>query len=112
MPLLGSREMTDLTSKFLEGCSPYISALNYDVNNRRFLLECVDNPVERRPLKRALFSNVLSYVEEIRSDPYDDDCMDSVIGMHWIDKNRFCLTTEKREVILGLEDDPIIETVI
>ncbi len=88
--------MTDLMNKYLKGCSPYISSLIYDIDSRQLLLECVNNPDECKPLKKIIFREIESYSEETMDDEYDDNCIDGVIGMSWIGKNKFCIHTDKK----------------
>jgi len=102
--------MSDLMSMYLSGCSPYIATLIYDISNRVLILECVDDPEKRNPLKRIVFSGIRSYSEQTIEDEYDDNCIDGVIGMHWMKDKLFCLSTDKKEIIIELEVEPQVES--
>ena len=95
----------DLMDEYLEGCSPYIDSLVYDINKRELLLVCVNNPEDCLPRKSIIFKGIESYAEETIDTEYDDNCLDSVIGMPWINKDNFCIRTEKKEIIIKLSGE-------
>ena len=101
--------MSDLMNKYLSGCSPYISDLKYDIDKRTLTLECVNNPDECTPTRKVIFSGIRNYSEETIDEDYDDKCMDGVVGMSWLRDNVFCLHTDKKEIIIELECEPIVE---
>lgn len=103
--------MEDLTSRYLAGCSPYISSLIYDIVNRTLLLECVTDPNSLKPHTRVFFTGIRSYSEETVNDEFDDMCMEGVVGMHWVREHIFCLHTDKKEIILELENEPRVEVI-
>ncbi|OAI26783.1 MULTISPECIES: hypothetical protein [Methylomonas] len=101
--------MEDLTNRYLASCSPYISSLVYDIGNRTLVLECVPDPNSLKPHTKVIFTGIRSYSEETIDDEYDDMCMDGVVGMHWVREHIFCLRTDKKEIILELENEPRLE---
>ena len=101
--------MSDLMNTYLLDCSPYISSLNYDINKRVVLLECVRNIETCEPHTRVIFEGIRSYSEETIDDEYDDQCMDSVFGLNWVTEGVLCIRTEKKEIIIELENNPRVE---
>lgn len=97
--------------KYLAGCSPYVDVLNYDIDKRVLILQCVNNPDDFIPHTRVVFTRIRSYTEETIDDEFDDSSIDSVIGMHWVRDHTFCIRTEKKEIILDLECDPQSELI-
>ncbi len=100
--------MTNLTSEWLNNASPYISTWIYDIDSRKIILECVDTPEKMNPTKRITLTDVIEYREETIDDEYDDQCLDSVIGIHWISDNVLCIHTEKKEIIVKIGNEPTI----
>lgn len=103
--------MENLTNKYLGKCSPYISSLVYDIGNRTLLLECVTDPNSLKPHTQVHFTGIRFYSEETIDDEYDDTCMDGVVGMHWVREHIFCLRTNKKEIVLELENEPRVEAI-
>lgn len=103
--------MSDLMDIYLKGCSSLISSLIYDIDKRILVLECINNPDDCIPRTRVTFSGIRSYSEETVGDGNDDRCMDIVIGMHWIKANVFCLHTDKKEIIIEIENEPKAEII-
>lgn len=97
----------DLTNKLLKGCSPYINSAIYDIDKRELSIECVDNPETRNPKKQMIFSGILRYKEENIEEKPDDNLLDSIIGINWVRKGILCIHTEKKEIILELENEPL-----
>lgn len=104
--------MSDLMNKFLSGCSPYISELNYDIGKRKLTLVCVNNVEDFLPHTKVTFSGIRSYSEETTDKDYDDDCVDGVLGMSWVTENEFCIHTDKKEIVLDIENEPTSERVV
>jgi len=96
----------DITGNLLKGCSPYIGKMVYDVADRTLIIECVDNVKNMRPAKRIELSGVVKYDEENLDDVLDDQLLDSIIGINWMDDKKLCIHTEKKEIILKLENSP------
>lgn len=97
----------DITNSLLNGCSSYISKMNYDVVSRIFIIECIDNIKSMRPAKRIEFLGVIEYHEKNLEDSFDDQLLDSIIGINWLDSKNICVHTDKKEIVLNLEKDPI-----
>lgn len=93
----------DMTSKYLEGCSPYIDRLIYDIGKRQLFLVCVDSPETCNPVIEIILSGIESYKEETLDDEYDDQSVDSVIGIHWLCENVICINTEKKEITIKFD---------
>lgn len=104
--------MSDLMDTYLTGCSPYISMLNYDIDKRILTMVCVNNPNENAPHTKVTFTGVRAYSEETMDEEFDDHCMDSVIGMNWVKENVLCIHTEKKEIILEIENEPSSERIV
>jgi hypothetical protein len=93
----------DVTSKYLNDCSPYIGELIYDVGNRSVYITLLDNPNKCIPVVKLEFKNVESYSEETIDSEYDDECLDSVIGLNWLRHKELCIHTEKKELIIKFD---------
>ena len=104
--------MSDLMDTYLAGCSPYISKLNYDIDKRVLTMECVNNANENVPHTKITFSGVRSYSEETIDTDYDDHCMDGVVGMNWVKEKVFCIHTDKKEIIIEIENEPTSEKIV
>lgn len=100
--------MEDLTSHFLNGCSPYICQLTYNPTLREVVLEVASDPESMSPCVKVIFGSVASLSDE-NDHPEENDCIDSVIGMHWMERGLFCLRTQQREMIMELQEEPRIE---
>lgn len=48
----------DMTSEYLEGCSPYIDRLVYDIGKRQLILVCVDSPEICKAVIEIIFTGV------------------------------------------------------
>lgn len=89
----------DLIKQHLNDCSPYILNLNYNLNQREIVVVFANNTEDWAPSKRLVFSDVISFSEEPSEDLNDDDLIDSLMDLHIISKGKYCLNTEKRELI-------------
>jgi len=92
---------------YLKFCSPYICKLIYDIDKRVLIMECVNNSGDCVPDTRVTFRGIKSYSEETIDDEYDDNCMDCVIGLNWLRERLFCIRTDKKEIIIEIENDPV-----
>ncbi|KGJ87802.1 hypothetical protein [Colwellia psychrerythraea] len=101
--------MDDRMSEYLKDCSPYISKFLYDIDKRIIELVCVDSIDNCLPKRKIKISGIQSYTEETIDDEFDDNCMDGVIGLHEMAVGKFCIRTEKKEVIV-LYDGTIVVT--
>ncbi|NKB35883.1 MAG: hypothetical protein GKR93_01765 [Gammaproteobacteria bacterium] len=99
----------DIKSELLEGASPFVSVFTYDVLKREIILILVDNPDQANNAKRVIIPDVLRYEEEI--DELDDELMESIIGMHWINDETLCIKLENREIIVNTNGKPYSENV-
>jgi len=97
--------------QLLSGASPFISTFIYDVLKRNLVIELVDDPEKMNPVKRLIFSDIISYAEEDLGGEVDDECIDSVIGIDWIDDASLCLKTDNKEIILKVGTQPFSEFV-
>lgn len=97
----------DITTEILKGASPYIASINYDLLNRSLELIAVDDPDKMNPCVKAVFPGITKFLEEV--DEIDDDNIDSVVGIHWMNKHRICIRTEVRELIITLTGKPYAE---
>lgn len=99
--------MVDLTNKYLNGSSPYIYELLYDIDKRTLTLICTDNADDYNPSRKVVFSGIKSYSQEDCGDANDDRLIDSVIGMNWHKDKVFCLHTQKKEILIEVENEPV-----
>ena len=61
---------------WIPNCSPYISRMLYDIDNRTFTIEFVNNVNDFKPLLKFVCKSVLSYSENTVDEDYDDDDYD------------------------------------
>ncbi len=101
----------EMTSEYLKGCSPYIDRLIYDIGKRQLLLVCVDSPETGKPKIEIIFAGIESYEEATLDDEYDDQCLDSVIGIHWLKEKTICIHTEKKEIVIKF-DSHVVKNLI
>lgn len=92
--------MDDLMSKYLKGCSPYISQFTYDIEKRTLELVCVKSIDNCIPKRKITISGIQAYLEETIDEEFDDNCMNGVIGLHEMSAGKFCIHTDKKEVIV------------
>ncbi len=94
--------MTDMLSTYLENCSPYILKYNYDLEQREVVITCAG-----KPNREIRFMDVLEFSEQPADDFTDDNLTDSIIGIHKLEENAYCVHTEKRELIIRTNLPPI-----
>ncbi len=97
---------------WIPNCSPYIHLINYDIDKRLFVLECLENHSESKPHTRITCRQVVSYSESNQDDEFHDDCLDGLIDAWWDEAtNTFGVLTDKKEITLKLQEKPIREVV-
>ncbi len=99
----------DITTKLLEGASPYLSRITYHGIERYLELIAVDNPDKMNDKVRIVFPQVINYSEEINE--VDDDLIDSVIGIHRMAEDRICIKSDIREIVITLKGEPYAEAI-
>jgi len=97
---------SDITDNLLNGCSPYIYSITYDIGKRCVEIVVVDNGDSQVPYLRITVANILHYEEVTIDDEPDDNCMDSIIGVHWVREGRLCIRTEKKEIMVNTPNEP------
>lgn len=100
-----------LTAQLLGDCSPYIYNLVYDIDVRLLFIECLKDPSDTEPSLRIIFPEIESYLEKNQTDALDDELMDDLISMDWIDQNTVTIITCKKEITLRLTGKPFAETI-
>jgi len=98
--------MSDLMDTYLKDCSSYVSELTYDIGKRVLILVCVNNPDDFVPVIKVTFEGISLYSKETINEEYDDNCMDMVIGINWVRDKVLCIHTDKKEIIIELENEP------
>ena len=101
----------DLLNKYLKGCSPYIMKLDYDLEKREVILVCVKSIGDWTQGKKLKFTDVTGFSEHVVDfeDLIDDNLTDSVMGLREIETGCYCLSTEKRELMIQTSKTPTIE---
>lgn len=99
----------DLLDKYLKGCSPYIMKLAYDLEKREVIMVCAKSIGDWTPGKQLKFTDVIGFTEQTYDfeDFVDDELTDSVMGLHKTQSGDYCLSTEKRELMIKTIKDPI-----
>lgn len=101
--------MTDITSELLSGASPFLSGLFYDSLKREVVLKAVNNPEDMQVVRVITFSGITKYSESI--EEVDDELIDGVIGINWLNDSQICIKTDIREIIITLTGKPHGQTV-
>lgn len=98
----------NLLNKYLSDCSPYILAFEYNLEKRELTITFADKTDNEiwLPGKRLIFTDIRSFSENPSEDLLDDDCIDSILGLHVVPDGKYCLMTEKRELILDVGKEP------
>lgn len=101
----------DITETLLEGCSPYIGNLVYDIDVRMLFIECLDDPKNQEPVIRVVFPGILHYEEVNQLDAPEDDTIDDIMTINRIEEDRILITTYKKEITITLDQDPFVEAI-
>ncbi|MBV1928645.1 MAG: hypothetical protein KUG81_03950 [Gammaproteobacteria bacterium] len=99
----------DITNELLKGASLYLSNLTYNSLKREIVMIAVDSPSEMNDVKQIIFPDILKYSEEIQD--LDDDLVDGVIGIHWMNEKQICIKTDIREIIITLNGKPYSQSI-
>lgn len=99
----------DLINKYISGSSPYIDKLTYDLDEREVIIVFLKKTYNSNSVMRLIFRDVLSFAEEMFEDALEDNLTDSIMGMHMVSDNVYCVKTEKRELLLKVGLEPISE---
>ena len=101
----------DITDKLIEGCSPYIGNMVYDIDVRMLFIELFDDPKSQNLVLRVVFPGVTHYEEVNPLDAPEDDTIDDVMTINRIEEDRILITTYKKEITLTLEEEPFVEEI-
>ena len=101
----------DITEKLIEGCSPYVGNLVYDIDVRMLFIELFDDPKSQNLAQRVVFPGVIHYEEVNQLDGPEDETIDDVMTIHRIEEDRILITTYKKEITLTLEEEPFVEEI-
>lgn len=99
----------DITSELLDGASPFLSRVTYEVLKMELTLVVVDSPEEMHEVKKIVFPEITRYTEDV--EEIDDELMDGVIGIHWCNSNEICIKTDTREIIVTLSGKPYAQSI-
>ncbi|MEH6357355.1 MAG: hypothetical protein V7745_00090 [Pseudomonadales bacterium] len=101
----------DLTDQLLGDCSPYIANIVYDIDVRMLFIECVDSPENQEPSLRIVFPGIVNYSETNQLDLPDDENIDDILEIFWQEKQKVCIQTFKKEIVLELSGQPFTEEI-
>lgn len=101
----------DITDRLLEGCSPYIGNMVYDIDVRMLFIECVDDPKTQEPVLRIVFPGIIHYEEVNQLDGPEDDTIDDVMTINRIEEDRILIATYKKEITITLDQEPFVEEI-
>lgn len=103
----------DLLNKYMKGCSPYIVKFTYDLERREVIIVCGNNVGKWKPGKQLKFTDVVGFTENVYDfeDLIDNNLIDSVMGLYKNQNGAYCLSTEKRELIIQTTKEPISSSV-
>ena len=71
---------------------------------------CAKSIGDWTPGKRICFTHITGFSEQVTEDLIDDNLTDSVMGLYKMEDGRYCLNTEKRELMIHTLSKPNIET--
>lgn len=98
----------DITGELLNGASPFLSKLTYDVIKRELLLVAVDGPDEMNDIKKIVFPDITHYSEEV--EEIDDELIEGVIGIHRVRENQICVKIDTREIVVTLNGKAYVQS--
>ncbi len=91
----------------------YIHSIEHDVVNKYLVIKFLKNPVDEPSVARILtFLNIQDFSEEIDDEDFDENCLDSLIGIQEYPEAtgvRYVIRTEQREIIFFTETEPKIQ---
>ncbi|MFT6549975.1 MAG: hypothetical protein ACJA1I_000001 [Zhongshania marina] len=99
----------DITIDLLEGVSPFLSGVTYDILKRELVLVAVDDPEGMKDTKKIVFPQIDRYTEDV--EEIDDELMESVIGIHWCGPKEICIKTDSREIVISLSGKPYAQSI-
>lgn len=101
----------DITEKLIEGCSPYIGNLVYDIDVRMLFIELFDDPKTQNLALRVVFPDIIQYEEVNQLDSPEDETIDDVMTINRIDEDRILIATYKKEITITLTGEPFVEEI-
>ncbi|MDX1696160.1 MAG: hypothetical protein R3208_20505 [Ketobacteraceae bacterium] len=101
----------DITEKLIEGCSPYIGNMVYDIDVRMLFIELLDDPKSQNLVQRLVFPGVIHYEEANQLDAPEDETIDDVMTINRIEEDRLLITTYKKEITLTVAEEPFVEEI-
>ena len=91
----------------------YIHSIQYDIVDRCLVIKFLKSPEEEPSIARILtFFNIQDFSEEIDEKDFDEDCLDSLIGIQEYPQKtgvRYVVRTEQREMIFFTEVEPQVQ---
>ncbi len=101
----------DLEKEHFSDCSPYILSLIYNVDDREVEVIFAKDTISWEPYKRLKIANVVEFKQDLLDDAFDDELIDSMMGFRALSDNTYCLTTEKRELVIKANETPVSEVI-
>lgn len=101
----------DITEQLIEGCSPYIGNMVYDIDVRMLFIELFDDPKSQNLVQRVVFPGIVHYEEVNQLDGVEDDTIDDVMTINRIEEDRILIATYKKEITITLEEEPFVEEI-
>lgn len=92
----------------------YIHSITYNFENKKIIISFIENPEGQQQFKRLIFTDVYEFSETIDKNDFDEDCLDSIIGIQESQHNaliKYIVTTEQREMEIYTENVPLIEDI-
>lgn len=101
----------ELLDDLLDGASPYLYALIYDIDERALVIECVKDPKKPTPYQRIIFTGITHYSETNLLDEPDDENLDDLVEITVKKDAGFLITTYKKEILVHTTEQPISEPI-
>ena len=102
----------DITEELLDGCSPYIYNLIYDVDQRILFIECLDDPEDEEPALRIVFPEITQYQEANLLDEIDDESIDDIVSIEQVEQGKVSIVTYKKDIQIHHDGDIFIEDIV
>lgn len=102
----------NLEEKVTKGFVVYIHSIVYDDVDKNLVINFIKDPATDLSVIRTLtFSEIENFSEEIDDEDFDEDCLDSLIGLQEYPLGngvRYVIRTEQREMIFATSIKPCI----
>ncbi|HCF27836.1 MAG TPA: hypothetical protein DEV81_11705 [Cyanobacteria bacterium UBA11049] len=105
----------NLEQRVTKGFIVYIHSIDYDAVNKNLVIQLLKSPEYQPQIARILtFYNIQNFSEELDKEDFDEDCLDSLIGLQEYPQKtgvQYLIRTEQREIVFFTEVEPHVQVV-